>query len=248
MARKLYRRFKLLLPERLRDAFSAVNQRLFARRKIGRKYGSWFDVDWRKHFRDLSDEEWKKAYDEAWRHRGNECVEETDAELIVEALGEPGSVLDVGSGSGALAIRLAQKGFDVWGVDVSAEAIRQARKRVEDAGVSVRLSEGFAERLPFENKKFDYVTCCHTLEHVRDLQAAVDELKRVARKVLVVLVPKQKRKTYLENYHTQFFWKSDDLTSAVNLPATTIREIDCTDHRNEFQGTAFLLVARLPSR
>jgi ubiquinone/menaquinone biosynthesis C-methylase UbiE len=40
-------------------------------------------------------------------------------------------VLDVGCGSGDLAIRLAQGGFDVLGIDFSEAAIAQARKRAE---------------------------------------------------------------------------------------------------------------------
>lgn len=242
---KIYLRFKWSLPDFVRDLLSGFNQRLFARRRILHKYGSWFDVDWRSHFREMSEDDWKRAYDQAWRHRQNECVEETDAELILRALGEPGSVLDVGSGSGTLAIRLAQEGFDVCGLDVSAEALRQARERAEASGVTVRWSEGFAEHIPFEDETFDYVTCCHTLEHVKDLSQAARELKRVARRRLVVLVPRQKPRRYMENYHTHFFWRAEDLAAAFNLPLQTVREIDCADHLHEFQGKAFLLVAQL---
>jgi 2-polyprenyl-3-methyl-5-hydroxy-6-metoxy-1,4-benzoquinol methylase len=134
-----------MLPEGVRDALSAINQRLFARRTLLRKYGSWFDVDWRKNFQNMSQQEWKRAYDEAWKHRNNDCVEETDAELILKALAEKGTVLEVGAGIGTLAIRLAQEGFTVTGVDVSAEALRRAAEAARREGVIVDWREGFAE-------------------------------------------------------------------------------------------------------
>lgn len=243
--RKTYLWLKTLLPDPLREILSAFNQRWFARNTIQKKYGSWFDVDWRKKFSSLSDEQWKSAYDEAWKHRGNDCVEETDAALILQALGSRGSVLEVGAGIGTLAIRLAKEGFTVTGLDVSDEALRKASKRAVDEGVSIAWRQGFAEKLPFADASFDYVTCCHTLEHVRHLAQATAELKRVARKKVVILTPKQKFRLYAENYHTQFFERQDQLVNAFGLKRYECREIDCLDHEHEFQGKAFLYIGSL---
>ena len=243
--RTAYIRLKSLLPDRVRDVLSAANQRLFARRTLRRKYGEWFDVDWRKKYKSLSPEEWKHAYDEAWKHRNNDCVEETDADLILASLGSKGSVLEVGAGIGTLAIRLAREGFNVTGLDVSSEALKRAEVRARKEGVVVAWREGFAEELPFPDKSFDYVTCCHTLEHVKDLSKATGELKRVARRKVVVLTPKQKYRLYAENYHTQFFELADQLTAAFSLSRYECREIDCIYHKNEFQGKAFLYVGYL---
>ena len=243
--RTAYIRLKSKLPGGLRDALGAINQRLFARRTLQRKYGSWFDVDWRKNYQNMTEEEWKRAYDEAWRHRNNDCVEDTDADLILGALGVKGSVLEVGAGIGTLAIRLAKEGFAVTGVDVSAEALRRAGEAAAREGVVVNWREGFAEALPFADKSFDFVSCCHTLEHVKDLAKATAEFKRVARKKIVVLTPKQKFRLYAENYHTQFFESPEQLSDAFGLTRYECREIDCIDHKNEFQGKAFLYVGEL---
>jgi SAM-dependent methyltransferase len=243
--RTTYIRFKSFLPDPLREALSAINQRLFARQRLAKKYGTWFDVDWRKRYRSLSDAEWKQAYNEAWKHRNNDCVEETDADMILTALGPKGSVAEVGAGIGSLALRLAKEGFQVTGVDVSSEALRRASERAEQEHLSVEWREGFAESLPFPDKSFDYVTCCHTLEHVKDLAKATGELKRIARKKVVVLTPKQKFRLYAENYHTQFFDTPDELSKAFGLPRFECKEIDCIDHKNEFQGKALLYVGLL---
>jgi len=244
----VYLKFKRALPDWARDRLSAVNQRFFARRTLQRRYGSWFDVDWRKKFHALSDAEWQRAYDEVWKHHRNDCVEETDAAMILAALGEPGTVLEVGCGMGTLAIRLAQAGFQVTGMDVSKLALQQASERASEAGVQIAWQEGFAESLPFSDKTFDYITCCHTLEHVKDLAKAVMELKRVTKKKIVVLVPKQRYRLYADNYHTQFFERPEQLINPFGLAQYLCQEINCSDHQNEFQGHAFLYVGDLMPR
>jgi len=240
-----YLEFKRALPDWARDGLSAINQRLFARRTLQRKNGSWFEVDWRKKFRSFSDAEWQRAYDAVWKHHCNDCVEETDAAMILVALGKSGSVLEVGCGMGTLAIKLAQAGFQVTGLDVSEVALQYAKQRALEPGLQIIWQEGFAENLPFADKTFDYLTCCHTLEHVKDLPRAAAELKRVARQKIVVLVPKQKFRVYMDNYHTQFFDKPEQLAEVFGLPRYYCKEIDCLDHKNEFQGQVFLYVGEL---
>jgi len=130
-------------------------------------------------------------------------------------------------------------------VDVSAEALRRAGDAAAREGVVVDWQEGFAESLPFPDQSFDYITCCHTLEHVKDLSKATSEFKRIARKKIIVLTPKQKLRLYAENYHTQFFEHPEQLANAFGLARYECREIDCIDHKNEFQGKAFLYVGSL---
>lgn len=240
-----YLGFKSRLPDPVREILSAVNQRFFARKTIQRKYGDWFDVDWRKKFYSLSNEEWQRAYDQFWTYRSNDCVEETDSAMILAALGKPGTVLEVGCGMGSLAIRLAEKGFYVTGLDVSTMALRYASERAVAAGRSISWKQGFAENIPFPDKSFSYVTCCHTLEHVKDLDLAVAELKRVARKKVVIIVPIQKFRLYADNYHTQFFEREEQLVNAFGLEHYQCTKIDCIDHKNEFQGKAFLYLGEL---
>ena len=50
-----------------------------------------------------------------------------------------GRALDVGSGSGVWGVRLAQRGWDVTGVELVAKAVARARKRVAAAGVQMRI-------------------------------------------------------------------------------------------------------------
>lgn len=58
-----------------------------------------------------------------------------------------GPALDLGCGSGIWAIKLAQRGWRVTGVDFVPKALRRARERADRAGVEVRLVDGDVTRL-----------------------------------------------------------------------------------------------------
>jgi SAM-dependent methyltransferase len=53
-----------------------------------------------------------------------------------------GPALDVGTGSGIWGIKLAQRGWQVTGVDIVGKALQRAHDRVREAGVEMRLVQG----------------------------------------------------------------------------------------------------------
>jgi ubiquinone/menaquinone biosynthesis C-methylase UbiE len=84
---------------------------------------------------------------------------ETVAEQFVERLNiQPGmKVLDVACGSGNLAIIAAQKGAEVYGIDIADNLIESAKKRSEAAGLDIKFEVGDAEAMPYEDNSFDLV-------------------------------------------------------------------------------------------
>ena len=101
----------------------------------------------------------------------------------VEA-GPEDEVLDVGTGTAAVAIELARRtGCRVVGIDQSPEMLVAGRARVEAAGLKerVRLVEGRAEELPFAEGSFDALTFTYLLRYVADPAATLSELGRVVR-------------------------------------------------------------------
>ena len=62
-----------------------------------------------------------------------------------------GRALDVGSGSGVWGIRLAQRGWDVTGVELVAKAVARARKRVAAADVQMRIVRADVTKLRASN-------------------------------------------------------------------------------------------------
>jgi demethylmenaquinone methyltransferase/2-methoxy-6-polyprenyl-1,4-benzoquinol methylase len=98
--------------------------------------------------------------------------------------GPDGSVLDVATGTAAVAIELVrQKGCRVVGIDQSPEMLAGAQARVEAAGLSDRITlvEGSAEQLPFPDGAFDALTFTYLIRYVEDPGATLAELARVVR-------------------------------------------------------------------
>jgi 2-polyprenyl-3-methyl-5-hydroxy-6-metoxy-1,4-benzoquinol methylase len=81
--------------------------------------------------------------------------------------------LDVGCGVGQVVARLAEAGFDAWGVDVSEPNISRARKFSEQC----QLYDG--RKLPFPDRHFASVGALNVLEHVDEPEAFITELVRV---------------------------------------------------------------------
>ena len=95
-------------------------------------------------------------------------------------VGPGATVLDVATGTGAVARELIERrGCTVVGLDQSSQMLAEARRRLGDG---VRLVEGHAEMLPFEDASFDALTFTYLLRYVDDPAATLRELARVVRK------------------------------------------------------------------
>ena len=106
------------------------------------------------------------------------------------AQSEPKSVLDAGCGEGFVTKYLADRDprLRLTGVDVSPEAIEYAQARFGDVA---RFCTGSVFTLPFSDNSFDTVVCSEVLEHINDAERAVQELKRVARRYVLITVPRE---------------------------------------------------------
>ena len=78
-------------------------------------------------------------------------------------------VLDVGSGGGNDAIFMAQCGFRVTGVDISAAALKIAEKRAEKAHVKVDWLRGNVLELPVKDASIDFITDRGLFHLIEDL-------------------------------------------------------------------------------
>lgn len=87
--------------------------------------------------------------------------------------------LDVGTGTGALALLAARDGADVTGVDLAPGLIETARRLAADEGLDVTFEVGDAEALPVEDASFAAVSSAMGLIFAPDHAAAVRELARV---------------------------------------------------------------------
>jgi ubiquinone/menaquinone biosynthesis C-methylase UbiE len=94
----------------------------------------------------------------------------------VRGLEPAGDALDLGCGDGRLTAGL-QAGA-VTAADVSQVALERARERLPGARLA-RVQPD--EPLPFPDSEFDLVLCAETIEHVRDVQLFLSEVRRVLR-------------------------------------------------------------------
>lgn len=88
--------------------------------------------------------------------------------------------LDVGTGTGRHALKLARRGIPVSAVDQSPEmlAIAQDAARKEGLAIDFRLAS-LDNDLPFDSAAFDFLICALMLCHVPNLAHAVQEFARV---------------------------------------------------------------------
>lgn len=89
--------------------------------------------------------------------------------LVQQASVRPGErVLDVGAGTGALALELkrAQPLADVTGIDPDPRALGRARRKGQRAGLSIQFDQGFADALPYPGASFDRITSSFMLHHL----------------------------------------------------------------------------------
>lgn len=115
--------------------------------------------------------------------------EGTLADLFAQAA--PGSVLDVGCGEGILTYRWAEQLGErrIVGIDLEDPKLRSEWARRQRPNLEYRATG--AEHLPFARGEFDLAAAIEVLEHVPDPRRTLAEMKRVARRHLLVSVPRE---------------------------------------------------------
>jgi ubiquinone/menaquinone biosynthesis C-methylase UbiE len=104
-------------------------------------------------------------------------------ERVVRRIGvRPGEdVLDVACGTGNAAVRAAQAGGRVVGVDLTPELFEAGRRNAAEAGVEVEWLEGDAEALPVEDESADVVVSVFGCMFAPRHRLTAAELARVLR-------------------------------------------------------------------
>jgi SAM-dependent methyltransferase len=94
----------------------------------------------------------------------NEAQHRAWLDLLCDVAGPPPlKVLDVGCGTGFLAMRMAELGHTAIGVDLSVEMLAEARRKAGDAGLAVTFLHGDAEAPPTVGAPYDVILERHVL-------------------------------------------------------------------------------------
>ena len=98
-----------------------------------------------------------------------------------EFSGTVDSVLDLGCGTGSMTIALAERGFDMIGLDRSSEMLSVARERAVDAGVADRILWLMQDMTSFElyGTVEAVVSCLDSVNHLTDRSDLISCLRLV---------------------------------------------------------------------
>ena len=115
------------------------------------------------------------------------------------------SILDVGSGRGKFLIDAASRGCDVYGVEVFQDYIDISLEHAKERNIQIKVEQGLAENLPFEDDKFDFINLSEVIEHVDNPEDTLSEISRVLKKGGKVYLSVPSRFSYFDtHYHLLF--------------------------------------------
>ncbi|HEX3300322.1 MAG TPA: class I SAM-dependent methyltransferase [Actinomycetota bacterium] len=105
---------------------------------------------------------------------------------VLDGVLPAGTALEIGVGTGAIAVPLAQRGRRVIGLDVSAAMLGRLRAKAGSEGVAVAVAD--ATRLPVADDVFDGAYCRWVLHLIASWRDAVRELCRAVAPGGVIVV------------------------------------------------------------
>lgn len=116
-------------------------------------------------------------------------------------------VLDIASGEGYGANLLAGKARNVMGVDIDGPTIKAAQKKYTKT--NLEFKQGQVEKIPAPDHAFDVVVSFETLEHTREHEKMLTEIKRVLKPggILIISTPDKKNYSDLPGYNNPFHLK-----------------------------------------
>lgn len=135
-----------------------------------------------ENYHKRTEEAWDMKHEEGWHRKQSEepflknFIEERKEEIGQE-------ILDIGSGRGRNLIPLAERGYNVTGLDISKEGLRRTKERLLESELEADLVQGKTSELPFEDKSFDFVFSIGTIHHNKweDIEKSFKEANRVLR-------------------------------------------------------------------
>lgn len=149
-----------------------------------------------------------------------------------QTLGEKSlKILDVGTGTGFIALNLAELGHQVTGIDLGEMMLEKARLKADKTGLATTFLLGDAEHPNFPDHSFDVIICRHVFWTLLEPEQTLAEWKRILTDDgLVVLIdgkrnpPKgDKPRVYTSVHEGKVY--SDDLANHVPGVDVTVQQI-----------------------
>ncbi len=135
----------------------------------------------------LIKEYWDSRGETYDRSPGHVCLPDIWRSILESVFDSKMRILDVGTGTGFLALILAELGHEVVGLDISEGMLKVAMRKARKRGLKVQFKLGDAENLPFKDESFDAIICRHLLWTLPNPKKALAEWVRVAKEKVVVV-------------------------------------------------------------
>jgi len=151
----------------------------------------------------------KKRWDHIYTKESRLAIDENIpkiAQLFKEA--NVSRVLDLGCGSGRHTIYLTEKGFTVYGIDISDVGVKTARSWLHTAGLHAVLMTGSIVELLYEDNFFDGIFLYDSLQHIQNRELVLNECLRVIKDDGVIVVIEWSKKQ-IEIDYKKYGYKID---------------------------------------
>ena len=150
-------------------------------------------------------------------------------------------VLDIGCGTGALALRAAQKGANVKGIDVNPQMLEIARKRANKINVTQNVEfcvMGVAELDGEKSKSYDVVMSGLCLSELTEYELvyALKELKRILKPRGVLLLADEARPKSLSKKMFNWLIRLPLVIITYILTQTTTKAVENLPEMTEREG------------
>lgn len=102
--------------------------------------------------------------------------------VAMVAATHPDSILDIATGTGDLAIQMANSGATkIVGLDLSEGMLKVGRKKIADKSLDskIEMIQGDSEKLPFSDASFDAITVAFGVRNFENLEKGLSEIYRV---------------------------------------------------------------------
>jgi len=136
-------------------------------------------------------------------------------DLLASQLRDCRRVLEVGIGTGLMALPLVKCGFRVDGIDVSEPMLQRLREKFSGSRIGLAVAD--ATRLPFRTGSVEGAYLRHVLHLIPDWRSAVAEVVRVVRPGGRVLVSITDYTGLYEEVQQRFLREAGGLPSALGL-------------------------------